>query len=193
MRACAVVAAIVVAVTLPGGWAEAGGPWKGQVLDAETGQPLSGAVVLAAFWKRSPGAVHERRDFYEAMEVVTDDEGRFVIPPVKTFTLTPFTRIQGPDIKIFKGGYGQWQFRNEPPILKSDIEERKAWLEKAWKRFEGEGVIIELPPLKTREKRRKFHGFPRPDPDIPRDRVQNLLRALEEEDRWLGIRRAPRY
>src|SRR5438128_2478809 len=108
-RRLAIAMAIVAALIVKAGPAEAAGPWKAQIVDAETGQPISGAVVLAAWWTRSPGAVHERRDFQEAIEVVTDDQGRFVIPAVSTVSLNPFTRIQGPDIKIFKGGYGQWQ------------------------------------------------------------------------------------
>jgi hypothetical protein len=182
----------VVALSLGVGSAHAAGPWKGQIVDAETGQPLSGVVILAAWWLRSPGVVHERREFHEAHEVVTDSDGRFVVPAVTTLTLNPFARIQGPDLKIFKGGYGQWQLRGEPPILASDIIERNAWLEQAWQRFEGEGVVIELPPLKTREERRHFHGAPHPDPAIPRERAPMLMKALDEEDHWLGIRKTPR-
>jgi hypothetical protein len=189
-----VIAAVAVllsslALTLAAETAHAAGPWRAQVVDAETGQPLAGVVVLAAWWLRSPGAVHERREFYEAHEVVTDDDGRFLVPSVPTIPPNPFARIQGPDLKIFKSGYGQWQFRGEPPILVSDVMERNAWLEQAWRRFEGDGVVIELPPLKTREERRGFRGQSRPAPDFPRERAPALMRALEEEDYWLGIRK----
>jgi hypothetical protein len=45
--------------------AEAGGSWRGQVVDAETGQPLEGVVVLAMFWLRGArfSFGHESRDF----------------------------------------------------------------------------------------------------------------------------------
>jgi len=89
---------------------------------------------------------------------------------VKTFTLSPFTHIERPSIKIFKGGHGQWQLRGEPPILKSDIDVRKAWLAAAWKRFEEEGGIIELPPLKTRRRH-----YPRADGGGRRGRGECLL------------------
>jgi hypothetical protein len=183
--ACA--AALLVIAALPPGRAHAAGPWKGQVVDAENGRPLPDVVVLAVWWLRSPGAVHERREFHEAHEIVTDGDGRFVIPEVRTFTLNPFTRIQGPDLKIFKGGYGQWQFRGEPTILASDIVERNAWLEHAWKRFESDGVVIELPPLKTREERRRFRGLVTPVHDVPHDRTIHFMKAIDEEDRLLGI------
>jgi hypothetical protein len=185
----AVLAALlsVVALLRGVGPAHAAGPWKGQIVDAETGQPLSGVVVLAAWWLRSPGAVHERRAFHEAHEVVTDGDGRFVVPAVPTATLNSFSRIQGPDLKIFKGGYGQWQFRGEPPILASDIMERNAWLERTWRRFEADGVVIELPPLKTREERRRFRGLTTPSPDIPADRAITFTNAINDEDRVLGI------
>src|SRR5438876_106840 len=109
MRIRVFAAVVAVIVLRLGGLAEASGPWKGQVIDSETGQAIGGAVVLAAWWRRSPGAMHEKRDFNDAIEVVTDSDGRFVIPSRQTFTLSPFTRIEGPDIKIFKGGYGQWR------------------------------------------------------------------------------------
>jgi hypothetical protein len=177
----------VVTLSLGVGPARAAGPWKGQIVDAETGQPLSGVVVLAAWWLRSPGAVHERREFHAAHEAVTDADGRFEIPSVSTIPQTPFARIQGPELKIFKGGYGQWQFRGEPPILVSDIMERNAWLEQAWRRFERDGVVIELPPLKTREERRRFRGLVSPTTDVPSDRTIHFMKALDDEDRLLGI------
>src|SRR5690242_2275333 len=93
MRKCAIVAAVGLTLILAGKWAAADGPWKGEVVDADTGEPLPGAVVLAAWWKRSLGAMHERTEFYEATEVVTDAEGRFIIPSVKTITFNPFTHI----------------------------------------------------------------------------------------------------
>ena len=126
MRAHVIAAAFGMAMILAGE-AVADGPWKGKIVDAETGQRLSGAVVLAAWWKRSPGVVHERTAFYDATEVVTDDEGRFVIPPVKTATLNPFTHIDGPDLKIFKRGYGQWRFRGEPQLSPSNTLEWERW------------------------------------------------------------------
>jgi hypothetical protein len=179
-------------LSLAAGSADAAGPWKGRIVDAETGQPLAGVIVLASWWRRSPGAVHERREFHEAHEVVTDADGRFVVPAVPTSATSPFARVQGPRVIIFKGGYGQWQFRGEPPLRGSDAEQRSDWLEEAWKRFAREGIVIELPPLKTREERRDFRGMARPDPDIPGAKIGALTRALDAEEEWLRMQRPPR-
>src|SRR5438094_4205333 len=192
MRAHVIAAAFGMAMILAGE-AVADGPWKGKIVDAETGQRLSGAVVLAAWWKRSPGVVHERTAFYDATEVVTDDEGRFVIPPVKTATLNPFTPIDGPDLKIFKRGYGQWRFRGEPQLSPSNTLEWERWRATAWKRFTSDGIVIELPALKSKEDRFRFREVVAPSSLIPPERTPQMTRAIEEEDAWLGIRPAPRH
>src|SRR5262249_26034439 len=77
-----VVGLLTLILCLPGcaTLGEAAGPWRGQVLDAETGQPLEGVVVLAVWEKVSPGAMHLARDFHDVDELVTDAEGRFIIP-----------------------------------------------------------------------------------------------------------------
>lgn len=74
------VALVGIAVVLASGACAvrpsgAAGPWRGQVVEAETGQPLEGVVVLAVWDKISPGTIHPRREFHDVDEVVTDAEG----------------------------------------------------------------------------------------------------------------------
>ena len=93
---------------------ESAGPWKGQLVDKETGKPLEGAVVLARWEKRYASFVGEMggNEYYDSEEVVTDAEGRFVIRARQTWTVNPFSEIYGPEFFIFKSGYGRWQFRD---------------------------------------------------------------------------------
>ena len=96
--------------------AHAAGPWRGQVVDAETGQPIEGVVVVAVWERLSPGVIHQARAFHDVDEVVTDAEGRFVLPERELSPPNPFITIDGPQLTMFKGGYGLWQFRGAPPM-----------------------------------------------------------------------------
>jgi len=40
--------------------APAAGPWKGEVVDGASRQPLPGVIVFAVWWKKFPALVHER-------------------------------------------------------------------------------------------------------------------------------------
>ena len=56
------------------------GRWRGQVVDADTGRPLSKVVVVAIWYLAISGPVHEGKVFQAADEVVTDAAGRFELP-----------------------------------------------------------------------------------------------------------------
>src|SRR2546422_5889249 len=90
------------------------GPWRAQIVDAETGQPLEGVIVLALWDKRSFGWPHPDRNYHDIDEVVSDKDGRVVIPARGASSRHPFERIIGPIITIFKPGYSRWRFQGAP-------------------------------------------------------------------------------
>ena len=66
----------------------AGGPYRGRVIDAETKQPLEGAVVLAIWETKTPGVAGYGYSYLDSEEVLTDENGRFVVgrhPPKSLF------------------------------------------------------------------------------------------------------------
>ncbi len=78
------------------------GPYEGRVVDAETGEPIEGAVVLGIWKTFTPtvaGAVHQ---FHDAEERVTDMDGefRFRGQGIEIFSLMDDMRVQ-----IIKNGY----------------------------------------------------------------------------------------
>lgn len=159
--------------------AHADGPWKGQIVDAETGTPLEGMVILAYWvkWTASWGG-WAGGDFIDAEETVTDPDGRFVIPPHSTFTLMPWSRITG-ELVILKPGYGLWAFRGGNPSRES-----------IWKRLERNEEIIEMPRLRTREERLMFYRQHWHVPGIvPDEHAPRLLQAQEVERANLGLGR----
>ncbi len=169
------------------GAAEGAGPWRGQVVDAETGQPISGVVILAEWRKRSPGFIHSRVEFYDAEEAVTDREGRFVVPARSTRALNPLVTIEGPILHMFKSGYGRWRFRGSAGWGKLDLAEHDRLHNEAWMRFEGPGAVFELPPSRTREERLKSLSEAWPWSKIPDSRMRRYLRALDDEREALGL------
>ncbi|HTI52705.1 MAG TPA: hypothetical protein VMC04_00635, partial [Verrucomicrobiae bacterium] len=55
------------------------GPYRGQVLDAETKAPLAGAVVVALWRRDRVYPFHITTEHYAVRETVTDSEGLFVL------------------------------------------------------------------------------------------------------------------
>jgi hypothetical protein len=164
------------------------GPWKAQVVDAETGQPLEGVVVLA-WWTKNFWLIGLHGDIGggDSQEVVTGKDGQFTIASRRLFTFNPLIALRGPEFAIFKSSYGEWHFQGyEREVVKKGLpyEERDTWINHKWGQFEGKGVIIELPPLKTQEGRRKFFGTII-RPDLPSERMNNLNIALENERAYL--------
>ena len=82
------------------------GPFRGQVVDLETGEPIPGAVALAVWWKIRLSFVHGTREFYDAREAVTGPDGAFEIPRL----LGPLwiLGVQPAEITLFAPGY-KWQ------------------------------------------------------------------------------------
>lgn len=64
------------AQTAPNQW----GPFRGQVVDAETGTPIPGAVFVAIWIRMIPFPGHAIEKFDEARAAVADTEGRFELP-----------------------------------------------------------------------------------------------------------------
>ncbi len=181
---------IMIFSALMFGWpsaeANAAGPWKAQIVDADTGKSLDGVVVLAVWYRRyaSLGG-WAGGGYYDSEEVVSGADGRFVIPSRWTWTFLPFlTVIQGPELYIFKAGYGQWKFQGVEDWPYKDALERELHLKQAWERFTGKGVILELPPLKTREERVNFLSRPG---DVPAEHMERYLKALDQERINLGL------
>ena len=82
--------------------AEQWGPFRGRIVDAETGAPIAGAHFMV-YWERDhPNPIHWTQGFYDAQEAVTDADGRFEIPHERRF----FTLlVNTPRFAAFAPGY----------------------------------------------------------------------------------------
>ncbi len=150
-----------------------GGPYRGQVLDAETRQPLEGVVVLF-HWDHSvfggPGGPKSR--FLKAVEVLTDKGGRFYVPWFVGISPNPFSVVRwGPGLTIFYPGYRPERAEVTPPG--------------------GEPVrdpsVVPMRKLRTREERvERVGGLP--PGGVPDEAMPNLIRLMNKERTALGLK-----
>lgn len=77
------------------------GPYEGKVIDAQTKQPIEGAVVHGSWDKRNLSGYGE---YYDSYEVLTDKNGEFRIPGKGLLVLS---KIESMGLTIFKVGYEQ--------------------------------------------------------------------------------------
>jgi len=82
--------------------AEQWGPFRGRMVDAETGAPIAGAHFMVSWERDNPNPVHWTQSFYDAQEAVTGADGRFEIPPhTRFFPLL----VREPRFGAFAPGY----------------------------------------------------------------------------------------
>ena len=167
---------------------KAGGPWKAQVVDAETKQPLQGVVVLAVWsqYALSGEGYPLWVGYVDSEEVVTDKEGQFTIA-ARSFSTFNGLVFDEPQFYLFKPGYGQWRFQGEEVWLKLDAPERHLHFQELARQFVDKGVVIELPPLKTREERLQFYQSFGRIPSVPLDKMKRWKDAADVERAYLGL------
>jgi hypothetical protein len=78
------------------------GEITGIVVDAETGQPIEGAVILVEWTKAKGVPGMSYTESYKVVEVVTDKEGKASIAGVSS------PLVDAPDVTVYKKGYVAW-------------------------------------------------------------------------------------
>ncbi len=77
------------------------GTLKGKVVDAETGEPIEGAVAMAE-WTKTKGFGNTYTVSAKVVEAISDKEGNFELGGC----LSPF--VNEPSLTIYKKGYVAW-------------------------------------------------------------------------------------
>ena len=149
------------------------GDYKGRVIDAETGQPISGVVVLGVWWSKMPTPAGSTSHFHDARETVTDEKGEFTISGSGIKILSTVGPV---DIFIFKAGYeyfdAPWEALKEDVLLRKTIK------------WEGDKAIIPIKKLTMEERRKK--GAP-PRPPIPQGQMLLITEEINKDRRALGL------
>lgn len=144
------------------------GPFLGQVVDVETGQPIERAVVLAVWWEIIPSPIHTTEKFYEAKEAVTGPDGRFEIPRL---SVPPWALgVQPGQVTLFAPGYKWEATAVTPPNGERFVDP----------------TIIQMRRLKTREERLKNVGGRLPA-GVPHEKMAEFIKAIDKERAALGL------
>ena len=75
----------------------------GQVVDAETGKPIEGAVVMVEWHKKAIYEMDGGGRFHNARETLTDAEGKFSLDSSEGINWNPLTIVQAQIIAFYPG------------------------------------------------------------------------------------------
>jgi hypothetical protein len=147
-----------------------GGPYRGQVLDAETRQPLEGAVAFFKWDRRVYSLVEPKTRFLSAVEVLTDKEGRFHVPWFVGTSLTPFSIVLKPTWFVYYPGYKSEQVVVTP---RTGIS------------LKDPTLIFKRRILDREERLRSVNVLPG---GVPDETMPNLIRLMNKERTALGLK-----
>jgi hypothetical protein len=140
------------------------GTYKGKVIDADTGEPVEGVVVLGTWYSIIIGDLIR---FDDARETVTDKNGEFSIPGKG---LRIMSNLEPMRVMIFKAGYGyeEWSWKSFKEV---SYYKDKFKLEESY-------PVIGLKKLTMKE--RKKRGSP-VRPNIPIEKMKLMTKEISKE------------
>jgi hypothetical protein len=162
--------------------------YQGRVIDAETKEPIEGAVVVAVWWEQRGFFFGSTERFKDVREALTDREGKWSIVGLEGYErkLIPgFLQLIGiwatksPSFIVFKPGYCCW-----PEGFSIDACKDKIKPEGTGQIMEGK--TIELPKLINREDRLRTLPGPVRAKGVSK-KQKEFIRLINEERRNLGL------
>jgi len=164
--------------------------FRGRVLDAETKEPIEGAVVVVAYSKYSAGIGGKDVSVIKAKETLTDKNGEYYFPSFTTI-ISPLSADHFATFIIYKPAYGSpiYSPYGITPVYEEIFFSKGIGVTgelDLGPHFEMVKIrfgIVELPKLTTREER--LNAIPSPPTDIT---LPLLFKAINEERRSLGLK-----
>jgi hypothetical protein len=160
------------------------GPYRGKVVDAETGDPIEGVVVLGVWYYLIFGSMGGPfQEFYDARETVTDKNGEYYL---EGMGLRIFSNLKTMDAMFYKSGYyytekGDWDKIKGKEIW--DWDDLRKMRRKALT-WEGDKPIIHLRKLTTEERKKALLPS---RPGIPDDKMKLMTNEINKERIWRGF------
>jgi hypothetical protein len=170
---------LVVAVLCVAGPATAGflspnrddSPYRGVVVDDATGEPISGAVVLAIWEREREEFLRTVNVFYDARETITDSEGKWTIPAQDIERRAP-DKTWIPLFVAYTPGYFPWG----PGSDRATRITGTAF---------STGVTMRLRRALTQTER--LQAVRRVPPRIPDEKMPQLIQLMNQEEIGLGL------
>ena len=167
--------------------------FNGRVIDADTKEPIEGAVVVVywheASWIPFGEWIVRLKDVNETL---TDKNGEWTIKgPAgsEVNSLAYHTALMGvtfytrePEIIVFKPGYCSW-----PNGFSIEACQGGMHITGHKEKIIGEGGTLELPKLTKREDRIRALSISTPSGEYPPERTRELVRLINEERRKFGL------
>lgn len=148
------------------------GPYEGKVIDADTGEPIQGAVVLGVWYRIHPNVAGWNSEFYDAVETATDKNGNFQIKGLGPLFIS---NIDEMNMVIFKVGYEHlstsWESLKEGYYLRQIIK------------WDGNKAIIPLKRWSLEERLNRFGDY---SVHIPMEKKKMLMKEVESEEKSIG-------
>lgn len=172
--------------------------FRGRVIDAETKEPLEGAVVVFLYdrWPIIGGPGGPNSYIFHAKETLTDSKGEFNIPSFSSFILSSLDA--GIRFIFYKPGYMASYGRDNisPTLIESYFSAGKIGEEKeieggtfeqgSYVKWKGPLGIVELKRATTREE--KLRTMPSPPTDFTSKELPILIKIINEEGKNLGLK-----
>ena len=149
------------------------GPYEGKVVDAETGQPIVGAVVHGTWYKAHPGPGGASHTYYDSYEMLTGKNGEFSIPGQGLLVLS---MIEEMDVTIFKAGYEQITPNVWRGLKSYRLRDKIVW--------DGNRATFRLKRLSMEERRKRFISIPVSEPD---NKLKLIWIENNKENTELGL------
>ena len=162
--------------------------FKGKVIDAETKEPIEGAVVVAQYYINMLGPTGSHSTLTDVREALTDKRGEFSIPSLTKF-INPIAVGDNTFFLIWKPGYKQEEIKDAYFFTKipGTIETLPVQTEKGFEMKPLRLGIVEIVKLTTREERRKTIPTPRGEFSDFKKQKQ-FIKLINEERKLLGFK-----
>ena len=167
------------------------GSYPGRVVDRDTGKPLEGVVIHVTYSAIGSSAAGAISVPVAVRETLSNANGEYLIPADTVLHECFSGELQG-HLQIFKPGYGRYGHHDSKISCPKGEEERVSWAkEPVCLQIAGKYLIVELPQLKSKEERWINEGGVSPRTRVPYSQQILLIKALNEERKYLGLSLIP--
>jgi hypothetical protein len=156
--------------------------YKGKIIDADTGKPIEGVVVLGMWFKSYISPAGSSEKFYDAREAVTDSNGEFSIPGMGLLIFSNI--VESMEVLIFKAGYkylGPWTWRE---FAEDSIPNKN-------NKSKSNMAIIPLKKLTMKERKKIGDPKGRLSGQIPDAKIKLMLKEINKDRRERGLQTYP--